>query len=86
MFFIIIIIIIIIIYYLLFIICYLLFIILVMQLQPVTPRQFSGLSFPLEEHKDSLLVSLDWQNTTNRVHIPASLFKHSGAPSKLHPL
>ena len=57
-----------------------------MQLQPVTPRQFSGLSFPLEEHKDSLLVSLDWQNTTNRVHIPASLFKHSGAPSKLHPL
>lgn len=57
---------------------------LVMQLEPVSPQHFSGLLFPSEEHKDSLLASPEWQNRTNRVKIPSSLFRNHGAPSKFH--
>lgn len=56
---------------------------LVMQLEPVDPKRFFGLTFPLEEHKSSLLSSERWRNTSNRVEIPSSLFENSGAPSKL---
>jgi hypothetical protein len=52
-----------------------------MQLEPVNPGQFSGLTFPLKEHESSLLSSEQWRNTSNRVDIPASLFRNPGAPS-----
>ena len=55
-----------------------------MQLEPVDPKRFFGLTFPLEEHKSSLLSSERWRNTSNRVEIPSSLFENSGAPSKLN--
>ncbi len=56
-----------------------------MQLEPVNPKQFSGLTFPLKEHESSLLSSEQWRNTSNRVEIPASLFRNFGAPSKSRP-
>ncbi|XP_028397978.1 cadherin EGF LAG seven-pass G-type receptor 2-like [Dendronephthya gigantea] len=53
---------------------------LLMQLEPVDPKSFSGLQFPLKEHESSLLSSEQWRNTSNRVNIPESLFRNHGAP------